>query len=189
MLAGNKPDDLADLTFGIVSGQACKSVWIDLFVFCQLCRIFQCCSFSISKEGTRVILFQSVEFGLIHRCFDRGPAADIDAERTDVYARHPLSDEEGSLLWQYQFFIQLVNLRNELTKGRRHTRKNHFHRCKHSAKSPACHSVGQHHDQPVGFFDWRKERFHTRIHLPLTNILNRRRSLGLQSSLRDEEMQ
>ena len=36
VLAGNKPDDLADLAFGIIAGHAGKSVRVNLFILCQL---------------------------------------------------------------------------------------------------------------------------------------------------------
>ncbi len=39
MLAGDKPDDLADRAFRIISGQASKSFRVNLFIFCQLRHI------------------------------------------------------------------------------------------------------------------------------------------------------
>jgi hypothetical protein len=39
MLAGNQPDDFADRAFGIVSGHARKSAWVNRFISCQLRHI------------------------------------------------------------------------------------------------------------------------------------------------------
>ena len=112
--------------------------------------------FCIGKKGARVVLLQRVEFHFIHRRFDRHRAADIDAERTDVDARYLLTDEEDSLSRQQQFFVQFVDLRIELSECKGQPRGKHFQRCNYFAKSPACHHVSQHHDQPMRLFDGRK---------------------------------
>src|SRR5215467_13530540 len=57
MLAGNKPDDLADLTFGIIAGQASKGLRFDLFILCQLRHIVQCGAFRVAKRP--LVLYSS----------------------------------------------------------------------------------------------------------------------------------
>ncbi len=44
MLASNKPDDLADHTFGTIGGHATKGVQVNLFILCQVRHIVQCCA-------------------------------------------------------------------------------------------------------------------------------------------------
>jgi hypothetical protein len=41
MLAANEPDDFANLTFGIIAGQARKGLRVDLLILCQLRHIVQ----------------------------------------------------------------------------------------------------------------------------------------------------
>jgi hypothetical protein len=73
ILAGNKPDHLADLAFGIMAGQASKSVGVNLLILCQLRHIVQCCVFRIGKKSARAVLLRRIEFGFIHSiCGERG---------------------------------------------------------------------------------------------------------------------
>jgi hypothetical protein len=52
-----------------------------------------------------------IEFGLIHRRFDRERSANIHAEKTDVDTRHLFADEQDSLARQQQLFVELGDLR------------------------------------------------------------------------------
>ena len=56
MLAGNKPDDLANLAFGIIPSHARKGVRANFFVLCQLRHIIQCCALCIGKKSVGAIL-------------------------------------------------------------------------------------------------------------------------------------
>ena len=93
VLARNKPDDLADLAFGIMVGHACKGVRVNLFPFREVRRIVQRCALCIGEERVRVVLVQCIKLGLIHRRFDCERPSDIDAEKADVDASHLMSDE------------------------------------------------------------------------------------------------
>src|SRR5262249_7668364 len=50
MLAGDQPDDLTDLTFGVMARQASKSIRVNLFILCELCRIIECRPFWVVKR-------------------------------------------------------------------------------------------------------------------------------------------
>ena len=56
VLAGNKPDDLANLAFGIIARQARESVRADCFILCQLRHIIQCCTFCFREKSVGAIL-------------------------------------------------------------------------------------------------------------------------------------
>src|SRR5262249_41385880 len=62
MFAGNKPDDLADLAFGIITSHTSKGVRVNLFIFCQLRHIIKRCALCIGEEGARAVLLQRIEF-------------------------------------------------------------------------------------------------------------------------------
>src|SRR5882724_6360794 len=119
MLAGDQPDDFADLAFGIIAGHAGKSLRVGLLVSGQLGYIVQCCALSIDKKSARAVLLQRIEFGFIHRRFDRERSTDVDAEKTDVDTRHLFTNEQGGLCRQHQLFIQLADLRIEQTERER----------------------------------------------------------------------
>src|ERR1700730_3214250 len=128
VLTGNKPDDLADLAFGVIAGDVRKAVRVNLFVLCQRRHIVQSCALRIGKKSARAVLLQGIELGFIHRRFDRERPANIYAEPTDVDTRHLLTNEQGSLWRQQQLFIQLANLRIEQTECKRQPRGMHFQR-------------------------------------------------------------
>src|SRR5262245_60359534 len=70
VLAGNQPDDLADLAFGKMGRQASERVGVNLFVLCQFRHVVQCRALCIGKERARPVLVQGIEFGLVHGGFD-----------------------------------------------------------------------------------------------------------------------
>ena len=55
VFASHKPDNLADLAFGIRAGHPGKSLGVNLFVPCQLGGIVQCCAFFFCKQGARAV--------------------------------------------------------------------------------------------------------------------------------------
>ena len=81
VLAGNNPDDLADIAVGIIAGHASKSVRVNLFIPCQLCHVVQRWALCICKASARTVLLQRIEFSFIHRRFDHDRAGDIHAEK------------------------------------------------------------------------------------------------------------
>ncbi len=93
MLACDKPDDLTDLTFGVEASQLREDPGFYLFVPCQLGRVVQCSAFRICEKRTCPVVPERIEFGLIHREFDREISADIDAEQANVGARHLFPDQ------------------------------------------------------------------------------------------------
>jgi len=70
VLAGDKPDDLADLAFGIVTGHAGKRVRANFFVAGQLGYIVQRRALGVGKKRADTILIERIEFGFVHRGFD-----------------------------------------------------------------------------------------------------------------------
>ena len=119
MLAGDKPDDLADLAFRIITGHADKGLRVGLLVPGQLGYIVQRCALLIGKKNARAVLLQRIEFGFVHRRFDRERSTDVDAEKTDVDTRHLLTNEQGGLWRQHQLLIELADLCIEQTEGER----------------------------------------------------------------------
>ena len=157
VLAGDEPDDLADLALGVVPGHARKSVRVDAFSLGQLSHIVQQGALGVGKKRAGAVLLEGIEFGLIHRGFDGERAADVDAEKTDVNARHLFANEHDGLRRELQLFVQLADLGIELAEGNRQPRRMHFQRCKHLAELPARKVVRQLHHQALRLLDgWKK---------------------------------
>src|SRR5215510_11477554 len=100
VFAGHKPDDLADRAFGVMSAHAGEGVRVYLFVSCQLRHIVECGAVRIRKKRAGPVLFQRIEFCLIHRSFVGERPANVDAEKADVDASYLFADEHNSLAWQ-----------------------------------------------------------------------------------------
>ena len=124
MFAGNKPDDLADRSFGIMTGHASKGVGINPLVFGQFCYVIQCRALGIGKKRACAVLLQRIEFGLVHRRLDRERPADIHAEKADIDPRHLFPNEQGSLGRQLQLLIEFADLRIEQTERQAATARN-----------------------------------------------------------------
>jgi len=58
VLAGNHPDDLANLPLGIMGGQTSKRVRFDFFIGCQFCHIIQQRAFYLRKQTAGPVLLQ-----------------------------------------------------------------------------------------------------------------------------------
>ena len=110
MLAGDEPDDFADLAFGIMAGQPGKGVRANLFVLCQLRHIVQGCSFRIGEERAGTVLLQRVEFGFTLQLLDSERPSNIHAKKADVDARHLFTDQERSLSGKQEPFVELPDL-------------------------------------------------------------------------------
>src|SRR5260370_6412484 len=165
MLAGNEPDDLADLTLGIMAGDARKSVGVNLLVLCQLRHVLEGGAFCVRKKSTRAVFIERVEFRLAHHLFDRERATDIHAETANVDLHHVLAGEQDSLRRQCQLLVELADLGVEHAKCGRQPRTMDFYRGQHSAELLARKVIGQFLYQSLRTFDWRKEWVHRWSHL------------------------
>ena len=108
MLAGDKPNDLADFAFGIVAAKAGESFRADLFLFRELRHVVERGAVRVGKERARVVFVQRIKLGFIHRRFDWERPGDIDAEKTGVDSRDLMSDEQDHLRRQQKLFVGLL---------------------------------------------------------------------------------
>lgn len=92
MLACDKPDDFTYLAFGIESSQLRENPGFYPFVPGQFGRVLQRGAFRICEKRACPVIPERIEFGLIHRGFDREIPADINAEQANIGARHLFPD-------------------------------------------------------------------------------------------------
>src|SRR5260370_27961218 len=133
LIAGNEPDDLADLTLGIMAGDARKSVGVNLLVLCQLRHVVEGGAFRVRKKSTRAVFIERVEFRLAHHLFDCERATDIHAETANVDLRHVLAGEQDSLPRQCQLLVELADLGVDHAKCGLQPRTMDFYRGQHFA--------------------------------------------------------
>lgn len=157
MLAGDQPDNLADLTLGVIAGQTGKSLRVNPLVPGQLGDIVQCCAFRVGEEGMGAVLGQGVELGLVHGALDCEVSANVDAEEADVDMRYLLADQHDGLCRQQKLLVQLADLSVELTEADRQSRGKYLERREYLAELAAGHRIHQPHDQAFRLLNGRKE--------------------------------
>ena len=143
VLSGDEPHNLADLTFGIVARKAGESLGCDPLLFGQLTHVVERRALGFGEQRTGAVMFQCVEFYLVHRFLNAEPAAYVHAELADVDARDLLTNEEHELSRQRQFCIELADLAVEQSEGRRQSRRMNLERCRHASELLAREIVGE----------------------------------------------
>src|SRR5437588_139260 len=147
-----------------MAGHARKSVRLNFFVPRQLSYVVQHRAFCVSKLSAGAVLIERVEFRFLHHRFDGEGAADIDAEKAEVEARHLLADEQDSLWRQGQLLVELADFCVKQTEGCWQSCGMHFYRSQDFAELLARKVIGQLQHEAAGFFDWGKERIRWSIH-------------------------
>ena len=103
VLAGDEPDDLANLAVGIMSLQARKCPRVNFLAHRQLADVIERGTFCLAEKQARAVLIERVEFCFVHRLLDHEGATDIHTESASVDLGNTLAYEEDKFTKQRQF--------------------------------------------------------------------------------------